>query len=90
MNSWIFAGTARYLQTGDLLPEPGYIERIETAREHLRAMVELLGEDRGIREMRGQIGWYVKGMPGAGQLRKLSAEASSLEQMEDALMEICT
>lgn len=89
-NPWIFAGTARYLQTGDVLPEPVYIERIQTAREHLRAMVELLGEDRAIREMRGQIGWYVKGMPGAGQLRKLSAEASSLEQMEDALMEICT
>lgn len=88
-NPWIFRRTARFLETGDLLPEPTYIERIELARRHLRMMVGLYGEDRGVREMRGQIAWYIKGMPGAGRLRKLSTQASSLEKMEDVLTEIC-
>jgi len=88
-NPWIFRRTARYLATGDLLPEPTYIERIEMARKHLRMMVELYGEDRGVREMRGQIAWYIKGMPGAGQLRRLSTQVTSLERMEDVLSEIC-
>jgi len=88
-NPWIFRRTAHYLRTGELLPEPTFQERIDTAREHLRGMVELLGEEIGTREMRGQITWYVKGMPGAGALRHRLTEAGSLEEMETALGELC-
>ena len=88
-NPWIFRRTARFLATGDLLPEPTYIERVEMARRHLRMMVALYGENRGVREMRSQIAWYIKGMPGAGQLRRLSTQATSLERMEDVLTEMC-
>ena len=88
-NPWIFRRTARFLQTGDLLPEPTYIERVEMARKHLHMMVQLYGEDRGVREMRGQIAWYIKGIPGAGRLRRLSTQATSLERMEDVLSEMC-
>lgn len=84
-NPWIFRRTEHYLSTGELLPEPTYAERIEVAREHLRGMVELLGEEVGIREMRGQIAWYVKGMPGATRFRRRAAEAASLKEMEAAL-----
>ena len=48
-------------------------------------MVELLGEERAVREMRGQIAWYFKGMPGVTSLRRLAAQATSLAEMEDAL-----
>ena len=88
-NPWLFRRTTHYLETGELLPEPAYAERIDVAREHLRLMVELYGEERGVKEMRGQIAWYVKGMPGAGQLRKLATQASSPEDIEDALAEVC-
>ena len=64
-NPWIFRRTAHFLATGELLPEPTNAERVEVALEHLRMMIELCGEDRGVREMRGQIAWYVRGMPGA-------------------------
>ena len=84
-NPWIFQRTAHFLETGELLPEPTYAERIETAREHLRLMVELYGEDRAVREMRGQIAWYIKGMPGISRLRRLAAQAASLAEMKDAL-----
>ena len=84
-NPWIFRRTAHFLETGNLLPEPTYAERIEIAREHLRLMVELYGEDRAVREMRGQIAWYIKGMPGVSRLRRLAARATSPAEMEDAL-----
>ena len=87
-NPWIFQRTAHYLQTGELLPEPTLQERIEVAREHLRGMVELLGEEMGTREMRGQIPWYIKGMPGASVLRRRLTESESLEEMERALGEL--
>ncbi len=88
-NPWIFRRTAHYLSTSELLPEPTYEERVQVAREHLQGIVKLLGEEVGVREMRGQIAWYVKGMPGAAQFRKKAAEASSREQMEVALDEMC-
>jgi len=87
-NPWIFRRTAHYLRTGDLLPEPTLGERVEVAREHLRGMVELLGEEVGAREMRGQLSWYIKGMPGATLLRRKLTGARSLEDMEAALGEL--
>lgn len=87
-NPWVFRRTAHFLQTGELLPAPTYRERLEVAQEHLRGMVELLGEDVGVREMRGQIAWYVKGMPGAGALRNRLSGVTSLEEMETALGEL--
>jgi len=87
-NPWIFRRTAHYLATGELLPGPSAAERIEIAREHLRMAVELFGEDKGVREMRGQIAWYAKGMPGAADLRRIVSGATSVEEMERALAEI--
>jgi tRNA-dihydrouridine synthase B len=88
-NPWIFRRTVHFLATGELLPEPTYVERIEVAREHLRMIVDLYGEDRGIREMRGQIAWYAKGLPGAVRMRRLVSGAVSLEDMESVLAETC-
>jgi tRNA-dihydrouridine synthase len=88
-NPWILRRTAVYLKTGELLPEPTFVDRIDIARQHLQMMVALYGEDRGIREMRGQMAWYVKGMPGSAHLRGALSQASSLEDMEDALNAIC-
>ena len=88
-NPWIFRRTAHFLATGELIPEPTYVERIEVAREHLRMIVDLYGEDRGIREMRGQIAWYAKGLPGVARMRRLVSGAVSLEDMESALTETC-
>ncbi|HUV04822.1 MAG TPA: tRNA dihydrouridine synthase DusB [Armatimonadota bacterium] len=89
-NPWIFRRTAHFLETAELLPEPSRIERIQTAREHLRLMVQMLGQERAVREMRGQIAWYVKGIPGAAAVRSRAAQAACLAEMEDALAEIRT
>ncbi len=87
-NPWIFRRTAHYLASDELLPMPTLHERIEVAREHLAGMVELLGAEIGAREARGQLPWYIKGMPGAHVLRRKLTEAASLEEMEAALGEL--
>lgn len=87
-NPWIFRRTAHFLARGEDLPEPSREERAEIAREHLRMVIELCGEERGIRELRGQIAWYVKGMPGAAELRRIVSQATSVQDMECALAEI--
>jgi tRNA-dihydrouridine synthase B len=88
-NPWIFSRTAHYLETGVLLPEPSQAERLEVAREHLRMLAEAFGEPRAVREMRGQMAWYIKSVPGVTKSRRLLSQASSLDEMESALSEIC-
>lgn len=88
-NPWIFQRTAHLLNTGELLPEPSCEERLQVALEHLNFMVAQHGEERGVREMRGQLGWYVKGLPGAARFRKMVTEASSVQEMECAIGQMC-
>jgi tRNA-dihydrouridine synthase len=38
--------------------------------------------------MRGQLAWYIKGVKGASHIRGILAEASTISEMESALMEI--
>jgi nifR3 family TIM-barrel protein len=61
-----------FLKTGELLPQPNPIQRLECAREHLFALWEYKG-DRGVRQARKHMTWYAKGFAGAADLRgKLS------------------
>jgi nifR3 family TIM-barrel protein len=84
-NPWIFQRTVHFLATGHLMPEPTCEERLQIAREHLHLMVDEFGEERGIREMRGQLGWYIKGVPGAAKFRRMVSTASSLEEIEEII-----
>ncbi len=88
-NPWIFSRTAHYLATGELIPEPTCAERMEVAREHIHLMVKLYGEERGVREMRGQLSWYIKGMPGASQIRQAASKATTLDEMLALTEKVC-
>ena len=86
-NPWVFRRVHTYLQTGLVLPEPGFDERIEAARRHARLLVECLGEKRAANEMRGHIAWHLKGVPGAAAFRARIMAAQSLADVEDILDE---
>lgn len=57
-----------FLKTGELLPLPTPIERLQCARDHLQMLWEYKG-DRGIRQARKHMTWYAKGFMGAAELR---------------------
>ena len=86
-NPWIFARIHTYLQTGTAPPEPDFGARIEGALRHARLLVECLGENRAVREMRGHIAWYLKGAPGAAAIRSSIMAAKTLADMEEILDE---
>jgi tRNA-dihydrouridine synthase B len=59
-NPWIFAHTWHYLNTGELLPEPGFDERLRVMTRHLDLMIEVFGEGVGCRMFRKVGPWYAK------------------------------
>lgn len=79
---FIFGRIKHYLQTAKLPDEPTVDERIEMARLHARLMTEQFGEERGTIMMRRCLGWYVKGLRGASQLRPLLFRVSSVRDID--------
>lgn len=84
-NPWIFSNTMHFLESGEPTPEPALADRVEAALRHLALTINLHGETRGVREMRGQLGWYIKNVPGAAHIRHLLTQASTASDMQAAL-----
>lgn len=84
-NPWIFKRILHYLETGELLPEPTGEERVEKALRHAQMLIDYKGEYIGVREMRKHMAWYMKGMPGAAELRGKLNYAENMAELEDLL-----
>jgi tRNA-dihydrouridine synthase B len=59
-NPWIFTQGLHFLETGKLLPEPAFEERVRVMTRHLDRMVEIFGEVLGCRMFRKVAPWYAK------------------------------
>ncbi|MGE5614772.1 MAG: tRNA dihydrouridine synthase DusB [Bacillota bacterium] len=82
-NPWVFKRIIHYLDTGELLPEPGMDEKRNMVRRHLEMLVELKGEHTGVLEMRKHIAWYVKGCRNSSQFKERVFRAVSYEEMAE-------
>ncbi len=68
-----------YLKTGTYRPEPTVVERLECAKEHLRALFEYKG-NKGIQQARKHMTWYAKGFAGAADLRNQLCLINSVKE----------
>jgi len=59
-NPWIFVHTMHLLETGELLPEPPFAERIRVMNRHFDLMIEVFGEALGCTMFRKVGPWYAK------------------------------
>jgi tRNA-dihydrouridine synthase B len=73
-----------FLKTGEYLPPPTPIQRLECAREHLEALYEYKGI-RGVRQARKHMTWYAKGFVGAADLRGQLSVVDSVQQGVDLI-----
>lgn len=67
------------------IPNTTIEERIQTAIEHARLMVQTKGEKHGIIEMRKHLAWYFKGFPRVSELRGQLVKINSLLELENIL-----
>ena len=85
-NPWVFREARSLLDSGEVIPRPGWFERIDMAREHLAAMLEFDGE-RAYKRMTKHVVWYVSGMPGATYFRDRVFSVRSSEQLDALILE---
>jgi len=91
-NPWLFRDIIEALAAYPEVPpslSPSLEERIRLAVEHLRMVVSLKGELRGVREMRKLIHRYMKGISNSAQVResifRIETEKEIVEELESLL-----
>ena len=66
---WLLAQVMHWWKTGELLASPSFDEQYDVIVEHYQDMLELYGEDVGVKIARKHLGWYTKGMHGSAEFR---------------------
>jgi nifR3 family TIM-barrel protein len=84
-NPWIFQQTRHYLQTGELLGEPPFEERVRVMCRHLDLMIEVFGELHGCRMFRKVAPWYARRFGPANEFNKRVVLISSRAEFLDVL-----
>jgi nifR3 family TIM-barrel protein len=86
-NPWIFRQTQHYLQTGELLPEPTFDERMRVLDRHFDLMIEVFGEELGCRLFRKVAAWYARRFGPAVEFRRRIARLRSRADFQTATTE---
>jgi nifR3 family TIM-barrel protein len=88
-NPWIFREVRSYLETGIKAAAPTLAERIDTALRHVKLLAAdpYVGEERAVKEMRGQLPHYFKGFPGVTKLRCELVRFNKIDDIENFLMQ---
>ncbi|MBS5284885.1 MAG: tRNA dihydrouridine synthase DusB [Clostridiales bacterium] len=84
-NPWLFRQICHYLDTGERLEPPSGSEIREMILRHSRMLTEYKGELAAMREMRGHMAWYTKGMPHSAALRSEINQVETFEGLAELL-----
>jgi tRNA-dihydrouridine synthase B len=84
-NPWVFQHTLHYLETGELLPEARFEERVRVMCRHLDLMIEVFGEEHGCRMFRKVAPWYAKRFGPANEFNKRVVQISSKTEFQEVL-----
>ncbi|WP_210440536.1 tRNA dihydrouridine synthase DusB [Nocardioides xinjiangensis] len=83
---WLFRDLAAAFHGEDVATLPTLGEVRDMMRRHAELLSEHMGEERGCKEFRKHITWYLKGFPAGGELRHQLALVDSLAAL-DALLD---
>jgi len=84
-NPWIFTHTRHYLQTGEVLPEPTFAERVRVMTRHLDLMIEVFGEVQGCRMFRKVGPWYAKRFGPSSQFNRKIVQLATRAEYDDLM-----
>lgn len=89
---WIFEEVREYLLNGRIIPERTVSEKMEILLRHAKMICEDIGEDKGMREARKNVAWYMKGMKKASLYRGRCAYLNTFADLEMMVQEVleCT
>ena len=78
----------KYIESGEIIPEPDLAQRIEMLKEHLRLEVENMGEINGIKFMRKFYNYYISSTRNASKYRSALVTLDKEKEIIKVLDEI--
>ena len=82
-NPFIFKQIKELLENGTVSYIPSKRERLTLALEHTKMLVKEKGENRGIKEARKHIAWYIKGMKDSAMVKNCVFKATTLAEIDE-------
>ena len=82
---WLFAELSAALGGRSIPTPPNLGEVTQIMRRHAELLADHHGEDRGLRDMRKHIAWYLRGFPAGSEIRNGLARVSTLAELDDLL-----
>jgi nifR3 family TIM-barrel protein len=85
---WLFAELSAAF-TGSPSPTPPTLGEVTAiVRRHGALLAAHLGEDKGMRDIRKHIGWYLHGFPAGSELRRALALVKTLDELHGLLNQL--
>ena len=84
-NPYIFKQINHYLETGELLEDLSLLEKMELLKEYALDLINYKGEFIGMKELRGQAGWFIKGCRNGANIRRKLSMISTYTDLLDCL-----
>lgn len=85
---WLFAELSAAF-TGSPAPTPPTLGEVaDIVRRHGRLLAAHFGEDKGMRDIRKHIGWYLHGFPAGSELRRALAMVKTLDELDALLSQL--
>jgi nifR3 family TIM-barrel protein len=82
---WLFAELSAAF-TGRPAPTPPTLGEVaDIVRRHGRLLAAHFGEDKGMRDIRKHVGWYLHGFPAGSDLRRALAMVKTLAELDSLL-----
>jgi nifR3 family TIM-barrel protein len=82
---WLFAELSAAF-TGNPPPEPPTLGEVaDIVRRHGQLLAAHFGEDKGMRDIRKHIAWYLHGFPAGPELRRALALVKTLDELDSLL-----
>lgn len=85
---WLFAELSAAF-TGSASPTPPTLGEVaDIARRHGQLLADHFGEDKGMRDIRKHVAWYLHGFPAGADLRRALALVKTLDELDELLSQL--
>lgn len=87
-NPWFFNQVKHFFKTGEHMPTPTILQRVEAARRHLQMSIDWKGETLGVLETRRHYTNYFKGIPHFKDYRTRLVTSNASEEVFATLADV--
>lgn len=84
-NPWLIKQVVQSLETGVIIEEPTYQEKIAQCLSHAKKLMEIEPEKVAMFQMRGHAPWYIKGLKSSARVKNELSKINTFEELETIL-----